>query len=81
MSLGVYGTESRPVWLERMGEGRQGQRHKLGADHSTLQPIRSIRWGNHGPNWEEKRPPSCVKSERGRELMPPEPLSFFVPWT
>lgn len=21
MSLGVYGTESRPVWLERMGEG------------------------------------------------------------
>lgn len=30
VSLGVFGTESRPMWLERMGEGRQGQRRAGG---------------------------------------------------
>lgn len=32
---GVQGTESRPAWFDTGGEGRQGQRSKLGADHSA----------------------------------------------
>lgn len=64
---GVQGTESRVAWFDTVGEGRQGQRSKLGADHSALWTMVMISGGETGPEWEE----------REAENKPPEPPLFL----
>lgn len=67
VSLGVQGPEIRPAWLDQQGEGRRGQRRKLGAGLSALWTV-IMTGGGEAEVQSGKRKalptPSWVKSER-----------------
>lgn len=65
VSLVAQGTEIRPTWLDRVGEGRRGQRRKRGADRSALWTV-IIRGGETEVQSGKRKAlstPSWVKSE------------------
>lgn len=69
MIWGVQGIGSRPAWFDTVGEGRQGQRSELGADHSALWTMIMISGGETEVQSGKRKAPlpqRWVKSERER---------------
>lgn len=58
------------MWFDRVDEGRQGQRSKLGGRSLNLADNKEDQVGKPGPKGEEKRPSNCVKSEREAKNSP-----------